>query len=188
MADRMILDANPEKQLRPVTSANPKGGVHDGFKGIQIPSKPILQDIGRDWISRVGYKKQGEDHFTRWERTKKMIRILWPTIRPREAMDRANEWREKATRHNARDHFRIQFGINDEAHRKAFEDAGEDYMWFDVRPGVCATATKMSRAVAEMCCDTDIIVLASDDYSAPIGWDYHLAAQYAGAFRRQVHR
>lgn len=182
MASRMSSDANPEKQLRPVAWDNPKGGAHGEFKGIQTPGKPIVKDIGRKWLKESGFKKDNDQiAFMRWIKdTKKMIRVLWPTIRPAVAIAQANKWREAAGADSSSEYFQIQFGINDEAHRKPFEDAGESYAWYDVRPGVCATATRMSRAVSAMCEDSDIIVLASDDFTVPVGWSEYLREQYIG--------
>ncbi len=43
----------------------------------------------------------------------------------------------------------------------------------NARVGVCDTVTKMSRHA-----DGDIVVLSSDDFIAPVGWDSHLYLQF----------
>lgn len=68
MAERLRGDANPERQLRPVTLDNPYGGAHDGFKGVCIPQKRIIADIGRAWLHGSGWRKNNGSHFTAWSK------------------------------------------------------------------------------------------------------------------------
>lgn len=66
MADRMTTTANPEKQLRPKTHGNPEGDKHGGFVGKCVPYRCILKDIGRPWLERSGYLKNGDVWWTEW--------------------------------------------------------------------------------------------------------------------------
>ena len=59
---------NPERQMRPLTETNPGGGKHGNLKGLQVPKYTILNDIGREWLERVGWRKTFPITFNRWER------------------------------------------------------------------------------------------------------------------------
>lgn len=63
------LDANPELQLRRQSPQNPKGGKHEGYKGMQYPAQIVIHDIGRAWLAQMPYKRDGNRKFVRWQRT-----------------------------------------------------------------------------------------------------------------------
>lgn len=68
LAKRLCLEANPEKQLRDMTPQNIHGGKHEGFYSMQYPDKPVLRDIGREWLASSGWRKTDPMYFTKWER------------------------------------------------------------------------------------------------------------------------
>jgi hypothetical protein len=68
MAERLVVNANPEKQLRAVTPENPHGGRHEGFRGTFVPVAVVLQDLGRDWMDSRGWVKTDPAYFVNWER------------------------------------------------------------------------------------------------------------------------
>lgn len=68
IALNMVDTVNPEKQLRPRTELNVHGGRQGLWTGIQIPDRPILKDIGREWLEKSGWKKQNGDVFNQWEK------------------------------------------------------------------------------------------------------------------------
>ncbi len=108
------------------------------------------------------------------------IRVLWPTIRPEEALRQSARWLELSANP---DQVEIIFGVNTNQdwikiglekrpHSSAF-------LFKDARPGVTATATELSRLPVD---DSDIIVLASDDFEAFMGWDRLIALELSGAY------
>lgn len=78
IADRLRLDANPERQLRPQNKNNPHGGAHAGFRGRQFPSKRVLRDMGRAWMAVNGLVRQGDRDFVAWAATKAARRSPQP--------------------------------------------------------------------------------------------------------------
>lgn len=117
-----------------------------------------------------------------------MINVLWPTIRPKEAYERAKSWHSKRGGDILDASF--YFAVNSTEHREALLNLnqGREYLpllnvsIFDrARPGVCHSASMLSRYfIPPKCCgyDTDIIILASDDYDVPQGWDSYLIEQF----------
>jgi hypothetical protein len=67
IAEKMRTDCNPEMQLRPMSSSNPHGGIHKGYRGMQMPGPRALKDMGRPWMLRNGLVRAKERHFIRWE-------------------------------------------------------------------------------------------------------------------------
>jgi hypothetical protein len=71
LAERLTLDANPEKQLRPTSPTNPIGDRHLGFLGRQFPDDyraKMIRDSGREWLATQSeYEKDGGIHFTTWK-------------------------------------------------------------------------------------------------------------------------
>lgn len=71
IAEQLTTDWNPERQLRPVTPENPHGGRHGSWEGVRLPREPfmrVLTDIGRDWLSGAGWRKDAAGmEWTRWE-------------------------------------------------------------------------------------------------------------------------
>jgi hypothetical protein len=71
IADRLVLHANPERQLRRTGPGNSNGGKHDGYVGVQWPRfrrQVVLRDIGRTWLSTLPYGRDGGRDFTHWKR------------------------------------------------------------------------------------------------------------------------
>jgi hypothetical protein len=66
MASRMIDGANPEQQLRPIRPDNPHGGKLGDVRAVQWPHKPVIRDIGRQWIHGTGWRKERERTFNAW--------------------------------------------------------------------------------------------------------------------------
>ncbi len=112
-----------------------------------------------------------------------MIRVLWPTVRPKIAVERAAQWRERC---DCSDKVSFWFGINkpeqiDEMKALSEQECGR-YSYFVAKDGVTDTATKMTRALLANpgnCKDSDIVILASDDYEVEQGWDTYLMAQFS---------
>lgn len=119
-----------------------------------------------------------------------MIIVLWPTVRPSTAYANAKKWMASATTPRQ---VEFWFGVNSDADKAALMQAeintgmldsrySQCYLYKNARQGVTYTATKMSRLAATKIKDEDILVLASDDFTAPPGWDEHLRNQYAYAW------
>ncbi len=127
-----------------------------------------------------------------------MILALWPTIRPKVANSCAHRWHCDGASFSNR---AFMFGVSDPADAPIVMDAMQSFQdrgKFDAPPsfphgmvvitdpkqtGVTFTATKMTtHPVIDTLRNDDIVVLASDDFSAPKGWDLHLVEQYKGDF------
>lgn len=67
MASRMVITANPEKQLRPRGADNLHGDKHGEYIGVQFPRERVLRDIGRAWLTTSGFRKSVPVFFTKWE-------------------------------------------------------------------------------------------------------------------------
>ncbi len=114
-----------------------------------------------------------------------MIRILWPTIRPAVALNRAKEWRDRCA-DQSQVHF--WFGVNVASYEDGcavdFAFKGKaGYSVFDAGPGVTDTATQMTQELIDPfnedhVSDKEVVVLASDDFEVPQGWDAHLVEQF----------
>ncbi len=116
-----------------------------------------------------------------------MIRILWPTIRPKVAVAKILEWRGLMTdKANAL----FYIGVNSEQDRNAVITpnpekhkgegcVGSVKVYENARPGITHTATLMTQHWMTCADDKDVIVLASDDFSCSPGWDEHLCNQYS---------
>lgn len=102
-----------------------------------------------------------------------MINVLWPTIRPEVAMAQSQQWLDAAADPG---HVSIEFGVNSDEHaaKIRIDTFRTLTVVRDVRAGVTATATALSQYVAHEAADDGVIVLASDDFEAPEGWDNHL--------------
>jgi hypothetical protein len=66
IAAKMRTDANPEMQLRKLSPKNPHGGLHEGYRGFQMPGPRALRDIGRPWMACNKLRRVGDRHFTTW--------------------------------------------------------------------------------------------------------------------------
>ncbi len=66
LASRLSLDANPEQQLRPISTENQCGGAHAGYIGRQFGDHRLIEDIGRNWMTKHGWRKEREVRFNRW--------------------------------------------------------------------------------------------------------------------------
>lgn len=92
----------------------------------------------------------------------------------------AEKWLSMATNP---DNLFFHFGVNSEAHQQEFSTSkvfALVHVYENCRPGVAHTVTLMTRSVIkDYDSGQDIIVLASDDFEAPLGWDEHIANQYS---------
>jgi hypothetical protein len=66
IAAKMRTDANPEMQLRRRSEKNPHGGLHEGYRGFQMPGPRSLRDIGRPWMACNKLRRVGDRHFLTW--------------------------------------------------------------------------------------------------------------------------
>jgi hypothetical protein len=66
IAAKMRIDANPEMQLRCKSEKNPHGGLHEGYRGFQMPGPRALRDIGRPWMACNKLRRVGDRHFLTW--------------------------------------------------------------------------------------------------------------------------
>jgi hypothetical protein len=66
IAAKMRTDANPEMQLRKLSPKNPHGGLHEGYRGFQMPGPRALRDIGRPWMACNKLRRVGDRHFLTW--------------------------------------------------------------------------------------------------------------------------
>ncbi len=108
-----------------------------------------------------------------------MIYVLWPTVRPLIARDMACKWVERSY---YREGVQYCFGVEQSAgHMDAFPAIKRSTVKSIKSPhhGCCHAVTVLSTQL--QCYDSDIVVLASDDFEAPLGWDDHLREQYKKA-------
>ncbi len=124
-----------------------------------------------------------------------MIYVLWPTVRPEIANAGAKMWRALAS---GRFPIMFYFGVSDPVHiepvmkdvvsaqsPQAIEKISDNRIYGAVHlsnpaiTGVTYCATQMTRLpIISNAYDTDIIILASDDFEAPPLWDSHLIDEY----------
>ena len=110
----------------------------------------------------------------------KNIRVIWPTIRPKVAIENATDWDKKSVGKDAV----FVFGTNSKQDTDAlFEgrfERAEFYTFPCARPGVCETVTRMIKHELNEfeINDDSIVVLASDDFEAPDHWNAHLIEQF----------
>lgn len=66
MADKLVPDHNPERQLWPENITHGHGGKHCGFISLQYPKNPVIKDIGREWLEKQVVTKDKGPEFTTW--------------------------------------------------------------------------------------------------------------------------
>lgn len=71
IAEKMRADANPEMQLRKKSEQNPHGGLHNGYRGLQMPGPRALRDIGRPWMCVNRLARVRDRHFVTWAKVGK---------------------------------------------------------------------------------------------------------------------
>lgn len=93
------------------------------------------------------------------------IYILWPTIRPDVYKERVSEWFQNCT---CDERIRLIVAVNTPKQRQKLDESNVLVLGSD-RLGVAYASYKLAQA-----CDGlpgDIIILASDDFHPPVGWD-----------------
>ncbi len=105
-----------------------------------------------------------------------MINVIWPTVRPEIAMAQSQKWLDAA---NDPGQVNIEFGVNSDVDAEKIRiDAFRSICVVPgLPPGITATATFMTRNAMKEAPDDGVVVLASDDFEAPEGWDDHLLDQ-----------
>lgn len=113
-----------------------------------------------------------------------MIHIIWPTVRYEAAAKMAALWHGRAAE---KESHRFIFGVN---YHPLYSDTGAPLFAFldtcnsalmiihdqpEDRKGCCWSATKISRKIDYR--DSDIIILASDDWEPPEKWDEHITVE-----------
>lgn len=94
-----------------------------------------------------------------------MIHLLWPTVRPAMMEDTyAHWWRNAANKQ-----FKIMIAVNTADQKKAIKIPNADIIITGNKRGVTGPCHAMAQRVDGP--DSDIIVLASDDFYAPKDWD-----------------
>jgi hypothetical protein len=94
------------------------------------------------------------------------IVLLWPTIRPTAFKKRYADWLDKA--HN-KYRIKVRIAVNTDQQRAELADFNDVQVIGDSRPGVAYASYKLAKEVQGL--PGDIIVLASDDFYPPDGWD-----------------
>ena len=66
----MVVDRNPEKQFRKGTVKLWKNVTSKWDYGVYAmpKDKALIRDMGRVWMGKHGYRKQGGPEFTKWEK------------------------------------------------------------------------------------------------------------------------
>ncbi len=96
------------------------------------------------------------------------IVILWPTIRPAMAAERANLWVKRSSRRYDSEHIKFIFGVEPAAGKTPLREFRKDFDNVTIfsskspYPGVCHMATMMTRHFDFA--DDDVVILASDDF------------------------
>ncbi len=95
-----------------------------------------------------------------------MIRLLWPTIRPSMMKDAYKIWLEKADKP---DDISIDIAVNTAKQRNGLLKFNSVIVVGDKHPGAAYATYMLSRNVRLK--DTDLVILASDDFIPPKSWD-----------------
>ena len=68
LADAMTDADGPEAQLRPPSFRRGGRSLAVGLQSLHWPADRVVEDIGRDWMDREGFVKDGGSNFTRWKK------------------------------------------------------------------------------------------------------------------------
>ncbi|MDB4490286.1 hypothetical protein N9045_02085 [bacterium] len=113
-----------------------------------------------------------------------MIHILWPTIRPQMMIDTYDRWVEN---HTSSSKFRTSVAVNNSAQKskicKLNRWANSAFSSFNVyvsgdKKGVTNACHYLTHLPDLDGPDEDIVILASDDFYAPKGWDQWLVKAF----------
>lgn len=94
------------------------------------------------------------------------IVLLWPTLRPDLFKERLADWYDKA--HN-RSRVKVRVAVNTEQQRDELSDFSHVQVIGDSHPGVAYASHQLAKEVDGL--PGDVIILASDDFYPPDGWD-----------------
>lgn len=103
-----------------------------------------------------------------------MIHLLWPTIRPLMMQATYHYWLANAENKN----FRLWVAVNTQEQKDAIRIPGANIMVSGDVKGVTHACKILTDAVEAE--DDDIIILASDDFYAPLHWDTWVTKVLAG--------
>jgi hypothetical protein len=104
-----------------------------------------------------------------------MIHLLWPTIRPAMMMQTLDVWKKTASKPGQ---IKVKVAVNTHAERQALSSIPDVIIVGSNRRGpVYATHCLAQQVQADM---TDLIILASDDFYPPTGWDTFLTTHAQG--------
>jgi hypothetical protein len=103
-----------------------------------------------------------------------MIHLLWPTIRPTMMSATYHHWLANADNKN----FRLLVAVNTQEQKDAIHIPGAEVLVSGNVKGVTYACKMLTDAVEAE--DDDIIILASDDFYAPLHWDRWVKKVLAG--------
>jgi hypothetical protein len=102
------------------------------------------------------------------------IYLLWSTVRPHNFKETHHKWIESAqSKHKI-----ITKVVVDTEEEKEILEGYDVVVSNSPRPGICYPITLLTRKLVAK--DNDIIVLASDDFFSPLGWDTFIVKQLHG--------
>ena len=101
-----------------------------------------------------------------------MIRLLWPTVRPKVMKQTYHHWIKTA---DAPNDITIKIAVNTEKQKDELSEFDDIIIIGDNRRGPVYATHKLAEAVRGDA--KEIIALVSDDYYSPKGWDTWLRKQ-----------
>lgn len=111
-----------------------------------------------------------------------MIYLLWPTIRPLSFPSNHSSWIRNSSDTSKISTIVLVSTESDQRFVQMYLDKnsldGKVVCYSPPYPGVCLPSYKLSSSLSGE--DTDLVVLASDDFSAPGGWDRYIFEKLEG--------
>jgi len=101
-----------------------------------------------------------------------MIHILWATIRPQMFLNMHKIWMDRADNKNITTHVCVNNKLDSDMVKKGLTKNDEVIIINSTRSGVCQPAYALSSSLSGD--KDDIVIFASDDFMAPIGWSGYL--------------
>ncbi|MDP1710859.1 MAG: glycosyltransferase [Candidatus Nanopelagicaceae bacterium] len=106
------------------------------------------------------------------------IKLLWPTVRPAIFKERIKEWKDRAVEPSR---INVEVAVNTLEQRMELSSltvANSVIIVGDERRGVTHAAYELTKRVDGL--PGDIVILASDDFHPPQGWDEWVLSQFNG--------
>ena len=100
------------------------------------------------------------------------ILLLWPTVRPQTMIQTYDHW----VKNSSGTEITIKIAVNTEEQREILRNFNEVLVLGNNRPGPTWATYCLTKDL--VCEDNPIIILVSDDFYAPPGWDIYLQKEF----------